>query len=99
MLSKVRVCTPEQLLDMSHEQANPKNAVVSLKIALTIYVCVVLLCKDNVSLLIPALNPSPFLFPFRELLMWGLLTLFVRPTTLIGSFKISDGLNIKAFSF
>lgn len=30
MLSKVRVCTPEQLLEMSHEQANPKNAVVSL---------------------------------------------------------------------
>lgn len=30
MLSKVRVCTPEQLLDMSHEQANPKNAVVGL---------------------------------------------------------------------
>lgn len=32
VLSKVRVCTPEQLLEMSHEQANPKNAVVSLKI-------------------------------------------------------------------
>lgn len=30
VLSKVRVCTPEQLLEMSHEQANPKNAVVSL---------------------------------------------------------------------
>uniref|UniRef100_A0A7N8WY74 Myosin X, like 1 n=1 Tax=Mastacembelus armatus TaxID=205130 RepID=A0A7N8WY74_9TELE len=28
VLSKVRVCTPEQLLEMSHEQANPKNAVV-----------------------------------------------------------------------
>lgn len=31
VLSKVRVCTPEQLLEMSHEQANPKNAVVSLQ--------------------------------------------------------------------
>lgn len=30
VLSKVRVCTPEQLLEMSHEQANPKNAVVSV---------------------------------------------------------------------
>lgn len=29
VLSKVRVCTPEQLMEMSHEQANPKNAVVS----------------------------------------------------------------------
>uniref|UniRef100_A0A3Q2Z811 Myosin X, like 1 n=1 Tax=Hippocampus comes TaxID=109280 RepID=A0A3Q2Z811_HIPCM len=28
VLSKVRVCTPEQLLEMSHEQANPKNAVL-----------------------------------------------------------------------
>lgn len=62
VLSKVRVCTPEQLLDMSHEQANPKNAVVSLKIAITIYVCVVFLSKDNVASLIPALNHSRF-FP------------------------------------
>lgn len=33
MLTKVRVCTPEQLLEMSHEQANPKNAVVSLHLS------------------------------------------------------------------
>uniref|UniRef100_A0A3B4UPE3 Myosin X, like 1 n=1 Tax=Seriola dumerili TaxID=41447 RepID=A0A3B4UPE3_SERDU len=30
VLSKVRVCTPEQLLEMSHEQANPKNAVYAI---------------------------------------------------------------------
>lgn len=30
MLSRVQNATPEQLLEMSHEQANPKNAVVSV---------------------------------------------------------------------
>lgn len=34
MLSRVHIATPEQLLEMSHEQANPKNAVVSV---LTLY--------------------------------------------------------------
>uniref|UniRef100_A0A8C6PDU8 Myosin X, like 1 n=1 Tax=Nothobranchius furzeri TaxID=105023 RepID=A0A8C6PDU8_NOTFU len=39
VLSKVRVCTPEQLLDMSHEQANPKNAVGTLDVGLIDSVC------------------------------------------------------------
>ncbi|KAK1893530.1 Unconventional myosin-X, partial [Dissostichus eleginoides] len=39
MLSKVRVCTPEQLLEMSHEQANPKNAVGTLDVGLIDSVC------------------------------------------------------------
>ncbi|XP_059908614.1 unconventional myosin-X [Gadus macrocephalus] len=39
VLSKVRVCTPEQLLDMSHEQANPKNAVGTLDVGLVDSVC------------------------------------------------------------
>jgi len=30
VLSRVQNATPEQLLEMSHEQANPKNAVVSV---------------------------------------------------------------------
>lgn len=30
VLSRVHIATPEQLLEMSHEQANPKNAVVSV---------------------------------------------------------------------
>lgn len=29
MLSRVHSATPEQLLEMQHEQANPKNAMVS----------------------------------------------------------------------
>uniref|UniRef100_A0A3B5BJF4 Myosin X, like 1 n=1 Tax=Stegastes partitus TaxID=144197 RepID=A0A3B5BJF4_9TELE len=39
VLSKVRVCTPEQLLEMSHEQANPKNAVGTLDVGLIDSVC------------------------------------------------------------
>ncbi|XP_068607805.1 unconventional myosin-X [Brachionichthys hirsutus] len=39
VLRKVRVCTPEQLLDMSHEQANPKNAVGTLDVGLIDSVC------------------------------------------------------------
>uniref|UniRef100_A0A8C2WXN2 Myosin X, like 1 n=1 Tax=Cyclopterus lumpus TaxID=8103 RepID=A0A8C2WXN2_CYCLU len=39
VLSKVRVCTPEQLMEMSHEQANPKNAVGTLDVGLIDSVC------------------------------------------------------------
>uniref|UniRef100_A0A3Q3MX90 Myosin X, like 1 n=1 Tax=Labrus bergylta TaxID=56723 RepID=A0A3Q3MX90_9LABR len=39
VLKKVRVCTPEQLLEMSHEQANPKNAVGTLDVGLIDSVC------------------------------------------------------------
>uniref|UniRef100_A0AAZ3Q333 Myosin X, like 1 n=1 Tax=Oncorhynchus tshawytscha TaxID=74940 RepID=A0AAZ3Q333_ONCTS len=39
ILSKVHVYTPEQLMDMSHEQANPKNAVGTLDVGLIDSVC------------------------------------------------------------
>ncbi|XP_031680141.1 unconventional myosin-X [Oncorhynchus kisutch] len=39
VLSKVHVYTPEQLMDMSHEQANPKNAVGTLDVGLIDSVC------------------------------------------------------------
>uniref|UniRef100_A0A8D3EC33 Myosin X, like 1 n=1 Tax=Scophthalmus maximus TaxID=52904 RepID=A0A8D3EC33_SCOMX len=39
VLRKVRVCTPEQLMEMSHEQANPKNAVGTLDVGLIDSVC------------------------------------------------------------
>ncbi|CAB1427869.1 unnamed protein product, partial [Pleuronectes platessa] len=39
IFSKVRVCTPEQLMEMSHEQANPKNAVGTLDVGLIDSVC------------------------------------------------------------
>uniref|UniRef100_H3C4L1 Myosin X, like 1 n=1 Tax=Tetraodon nigroviridis TaxID=99883 RepID=H3C4L1_TETNG len=51
VLSKVRVCTPEQLLDMSHEQANPKNAVGTLDVGLIDSVC----ASDN-----PDRRPNSF---------------------------------------
>lgn len=35
VLSRVQSATPEQLLQMQHEQANPKNAVVSVHTKLT----------------------------------------------------------------
>uniref|UniRef100_A0A8C5B6I2 Myosin X, like 1 n=1 Tax=Gadus morhua TaxID=8049 RepID=A0A8C5B6I2_GADMO len=50
VLSKVRVCTPEQLLDMSHEQANPKNAVVRL----TARPCVSIVHRPNSFVIITA---------------------------------------------
>uniref|UniRef100_A0A9J8BUS8 Myosin X, like 1 n=1 Tax=Cyprinus carpio carpio TaxID=630221 RepID=A0A9J8BUS8_CYPCA len=39
MLSRVQNATPEQLLEMSHEQANPKNAVGTLDVGLIDSVC------------------------------------------------------------
>uniref|UniRef100_A0A4W5LK56 PH domain-containing protein n=1 Tax=Hucho hucho TaxID=62062 RepID=A0A4W5LK56_9TELE len=39
VLSKVHVYSPEQLMDMSHEQANPKNAVGTLDVGLIDSVC------------------------------------------------------------
>ncbi|XP_048857839.1 unconventional myosin-X [Brienomyrus brachyistius] len=39
MLSRVRSATPEQLLEMQHEQANPKNAVGTLDVGLIDSVC------------------------------------------------------------
>uniref|UniRef100_A0AAV2JJ93 Uncharacterized protein n=1 Tax=Knipowitschia caucasica TaxID=637954 RepID=A0AAV2JJ93_KNICA len=39
VLTKVRVCSPDQLLDMGHEQANPKNAVGTLDVGLIDSVC------------------------------------------------------------
>uniref|UniRef100_A0A672T669 Unconventional myosin-X-like n=1 Tax=Sinocyclocheilus grahami TaxID=75366 RepID=A0A672T669_SINGR len=39
VLSRVQNATPEQLLEMSHEQANPKNAVGTLDVGLIDSVC------------------------------------------------------------
>ncbi|XP_047669302.1 unconventional myosin-X [Tachysurus fulvidraco] len=39
VLSRVHTATPEQLLEMSHEQANPKNAVGTLDVGLIDSVC------------------------------------------------------------
>ncbi|KAL2088150.1 hypothetical protein ACEWY4_016978 [Coilia grayii] len=39
VLSRVHVATPEQLMEMSHEQANPKNAVGTLDVGLIDSVC------------------------------------------------------------
>ncbi|KAI7807751.1 unconventional myosin-X [Triplophysa rosa] len=39
MLSRVATATPEQLMEMSHEQANPKNAVGTLDVGLIDSVC------------------------------------------------------------
>ncbi|XP_062383564.1 unconventional myosin-X [Sardina pilchardus] len=39
VLSRVAVATPEQLMEMSHEQANPKNAVGTLDVGLIDSVC------------------------------------------------------------
>ncbi|XP_028809967.1 unconventional myosin-X-like [Denticeps clupeoides] len=39
VLSRVHSASPEQLLDMSHEQANPKNAVGTLDVGLIDSVC------------------------------------------------------------
>lgn len=36
VLSRVHSASPEQLLQMQHEQANPKNAVVSVRTNLTL---------------------------------------------------------------